>query len=730
VTDETTRPFETSWEHISLELVHLDLLLQREVLRWRDAFPKDNHDAFRTVYISDGEVDRLLDDPSVSREAGSSRIEDIETAGAALRRTIDRRRQRSLELHVYLSLPHLARVFGLTPLEERIVVICLAPELELKYERIYSYLQDDISRRNPSVDLVLRLLCDGPAQGIQLRGSLSQRSVLFRSQILRSQETGDQHLPARTIKLDEPIANFLLCVGRADAELPGCVQHADHPLPSTSFVQGLKSKLVDATKNHFQERAPSNLKLIFHFHGRGGTGKKTLAAAISDAIGALLLVADLRELLRHPASFEVALRAIFRQGLLTTAAVYLDHFEELLKDEANAGAYLEVVATCVDDFSWVTFIDAPEYWEPAGLFKDHRFLAVELPVPDVTARAKLWEELAGKSCGAGPDVVDWPELAAKFQLTPGQMKNALTAARNYVHLRGGAGITVDDLNRGCRSQSNQSLATLSRKLAPRYTWPDITLPDNSLAQMREICGQMRHRQTVYESWGFGEKHSLGRGLCVLFFGPSGTGKTMAVEIIASELMLDAYKIDLSTVVSKYIGETERNLRKVFDEAETSNAILFFDEADALFGKRSEVKDAHDRYANIEINYLLQRMEEYQGLAILATNLRKNIDDAFFRRMHFAVEFPLPGQADRYAIWKQHFPSSAPVSADLDFDFLASRLNVTGGNIKNIVMNAAFLAAANSGAINMKHVVHATRREFEKIGRLCTDADFTPYHHLL
>jgi SpoVK/Ycf46/Vps4 family AAA+-type ATPase len=270
---------------------------------------------------------------------------------------------------------------------------------------------------------------------------------------------------------------------------------------------------------------------------------------------------------------------------------------------------------------------------------------------------------------------------------------------------------------------------LSRKLTPSFTWPDIVLPRNSMDQLREICGQMQHRQTVYGSWGFGEKHSLGLGLCVLLFGPSGTGKTMAVEIIANELNVDAYKIDLSTVVSKYIGETEKNLNRLFHEAETSNAILFFDEADALFGRRSEVKDAHDRYANIEINYLLQRMEEFRGLAILATNQRKNIDEAFFRRMHFAVEFPFPDQADRLAIWKQHFPASAPVAGDIDFNFLAGQFNVAGGNIKNIVVNAAFLAAANTGVIGMTQLVQATRREFQKIGRLCTDADFAPYHTL-
>ena len=287
-----------------------------------------------------------------------------------------------------------------------------------------------------------------------------------------------------------------------------------------------------------------------------------------------------------------------------------------------------------------------------------------------------------------------------------------------------------EVYRGCYAQSNQKLGASARKIAPQHGWGDIVLPPDGLAQLGEVCAQVRHRRKVYGEWGFDAKVSLSKGLCVLFYGPSGTGKTLAVEVIANELELEAYKIDLSTVVSKYIGETEKNLSAIFQEAETSNAILFFDEADALFGKRSEVKDAHDRYANIEINYLLQRMEEFEGMVVLATNLRKNIDEAFFRRMHFAVEFPFPDEQRRYRIWRQHFPEAVTVAEDVDFNFLASRLDLAGGSIRNVVLNAAFLAAANSGVIGMKHLIHAARREYEKLGRLCTEAEFSPYHSLL
>jgi SpoVK/Ycf46/Vps4 family AAA+-type ATPase len=246
------------------------------------------------------------------------------------------------------------------------------------------------------------------------------------------------------------------------------------------------------------------------------------------------------------------------------------------------------------------------------------------------------------------------------------------------------------------------------------------LPSDQIDQLKEICSQAKYRYVVYGQWGFDRKLSIGKGLNVLFSGPPGTGKTMASEVIANELGLDLYKIDLSQVVSKYIGETEKNLRHIFEEAQTSYAILFFDEADALFGKRSEVKDAHDRYANIEIGYLLQEMEAYDGIAILATNLRQNMDEAFVRRLQ-VVEFPFPDEKYRELIWKVIFPNEAPINDDVDFPLLAREANLAGGNIKNIALAAAFYAAAAGDDIRMHHLVAATRREYQKLGRTWNEA---------
>ena len=287
------------------------------------------------------------------------------------------------------------------------------------------------------------------------------------------------------------------------------------------------------------------------------------------------------------------------------------------------------------------------------------------------------------------------------------------------------GLSLPDLYAACRHQSCHRLGELAIKIEPRYGWNDVVLPENTLAQLHEICSQVRHRHRVLGEWRFERKLSYGKGLSALFVGPSGTGKTMAAEVIANELQLDLYKIDLSTVVSKYIGETEKNLAKIFGEAESSNAILFFDEADALFGKRTKVSDAHDRYANIETSYLLQKMESYAGVAILATNFQENIDEAFARRIRFLVDFPFPDAERRQQIWRTHFPAEAPTSREIDYAWLGQQLQITGGNIKNIALNAAFLAAEDGGEIAMDHVLRGAKREFEKIGKLWNEKEFVP-----
>jgi len=312
-------------------------------------------------------------------------------------------------------------------------------------------------------------------------------------------------------------------------------------------------------------------------------------------------------------------------------------------------------------------------------------------------------------------LIEWlPEaesglLARGFRVVP-EVASVLLAA-------GPVGPDVAQLKRKGRSE----LARLARRLEPNHSWDDLVLPADALAQLHEICGQHRHRGQVLEAWGFGERLSLGRGLTVLFSGSPGTGKTLAASVLARELGLELYRIDLSRVVNKYIGETEKNLERVFEAAVDAGAILFFDEADALFGKRSEVKDAHDRYANLEVAYLLQKMEEYEGVAILATNLRQNLDEAFVRRIRVIVEFPFPDEAQRRQIWARMLPDALPLAAELPLDLLARELRLSGAHIRNIALAAAYLAAEEGGGLSLCHIWRAARREYQKLGRAWDEA---------
>jgi SpoVK/Ycf46/Vps4 family AAA+-type ATPase len=359
---------------------------------------------------------------------------------------------------------------------------------------------------------------------------------------------------------------------------------------------------------------------------------------------------------------------------------------------------------------------------------DVDLVVLDVPAPGCPERLRLWAAAVGELVpppGAPGSPPDLPGLAATFRLTGGQIRGAVRTARGLAIARSPAAprVTDDDLYRAARLHSHRTLATLARHIVPRRGWDDLVLPADRTAQLREIVDQVRYRDVVYETWAFEQKTSGGHGLTVLFAGPPGTGKTMAAEVLAHTLGVDLYAIDLSMVVSKFVGETEKNLARIFDEATSSNAVLFFDEADALFGRRTQVRDAHDRYANLETSYLLQKLEEHEGVVVLATNLRKNMDEAFVRRLHATVDFPVPDVVDRLRLWHQVWPAETPRDPALDLELLARKVDLPGGNIRNIALAGAFLAAADGGLVTMEHLLHATRREYQKMGKVRTAGDF-------
>jgi SpoVK/Ycf46/Vps4 family AAA+-type ATPase len=479
----------------------------------------------------------------------------------------------------------------------------------------------------------------------------------------------------------------------------------------------LPAGLIQRLRRLAQEHRRPDVGLVLYFQGPYGVGKQTTAEALCQMLGVGLLVVDGERVLHNDAeAFATTVRLLAREALFQRAALYWSNFDALLGDDRRP--WREALLRMLETRQGVTFLAGEAVWEPADALHTVSFLRFELPRPVYSERVELWKTVLDDAIPQAPDI-DLQALANSFRFSGGQIRDAAATAHNLARRRDADHtlVTMADLTAACRLQSNRKLATLAHKVTPHYGWDDIILPPDRVQQLREICDAVKYRARVYDTWGFDRRLSLGKGLSILFAGASGTGKTMAAEVLAGALGLDLYKIDLATVVSKYIGETEKNLAGIFAEAETANAILFFDEADALFGKRSEVRDAHDRYANIEIGYLLQRMETYEGVVILATNLRKNMDDAFVRRLAVIVEFPLPSAEDRRRIWEAVWPPDTPRSPDLDLEVLARRFELSGGNIRNIALAAAFLAAADQGVVTMAHLMHAVRREYQKMGRV-------------
>jgi hypothetical protein len=718
------RPYRNHHEHLEDELHWIDLLIQ---LRTRTLALQDQAApaASRAVYITPAEVEWLLrhgdaaspDDPA----AAETRAELLR-----LRAEIDRRVERSLESGLFLPLLQLAHLFGLSPFEREAIVICLAPELRRKYDRLYAYLQDDVTRKRPSVDLVLELLCETEAQRWEARRCLTDGATLLRAGLLR--KVDDPHSPsgssglAQFLKLDARIGEFLLGGNQVDARLTGVCQvlrpsGGDGPPIDAAITAGVW-RLIE---HHMAPDHSDARKLVVHLHGPRGVGKRELALHVCGRLNTFLLGIDAELLLAKGPEGEALQRLAFREGLLQQAFLYVEHCDVLLREAGRP--LLKALHHLISEFGSLVFLSGRARWDDEEVFADFRVHSTELPLPDVPARTVVWERALADQT---PDAATWAaQLAAQFRLTPGQIRQAVELARNRRLVETKEGAAVADLAAACREQSRHKLRELAARIEPHYGWDDLVLPDDRAAHLREICSQVRHQHRVFGTWGFGKKLNHGKGLSILFSGQPGTGKTMAAQVMANDLELDLYKVDLSGVVSKFIGETEKNLARVFDEAETSNAILFFDEADALFGKRTEVSDAHDRYANIETSYLLQKMEEYEGIVILATNLRENMDDAFVRRIRFIVDFPFPTEADRQRIWETHFPTEAPRSPEIDCSCLARDFKVAGGTIKNIVLNAAFLAAADGGIISPHHLRQGTKREFEKTGKLWAGRDVSP-----
>lgn len=721
--------FADSLTHLLAEMERVDLLIRLQIARRLQLQTEDEQ--FRGLYISQEEVEALLRKPVGMPQwlAPASGVDaDPEARLQVLEAGLRERRQKSRSDGIELRLERLREHFGLSDTDVDILLVCMAVELDLRYEKLYAYLQDDLNRKKAGVELLLNLLAPSIEHSVTARRHFLADAPLLRFRLIELLEDASSlpsPLLSKAVKVDDRIVRYLLEVDGIDGHIGSYVELADQDedlvhLPLDADVkQGLMRLALNTS-------AWGNV--VLHLQGSSVADKESVAQALCRQCRRPLLVVDLERLVAESeaSSFEKMLTLVHREARLLQAAVFWKGVEALRSEQRRG--MLATFARSLTETPSIAFLDAEAAQDSAhaNALQDVSYFTVMLPQPGFIERAKTWQNaLEEHGDGVTVQPKDIAELAVKFKFSHSQIRSASATARNLARWRNPEfrSITLDELYEACRAHSSKKLSTLAHKVALKYKWDDIVLPMDRTEQLREICNHVKYRERVYSEWGFDRKLAMGKGLCVLFAGPSGTGKTMSADIIAGELGLDLYKIDLSSVVSKYIGETEKNLSRIFEEAEASNAILFFDEADALFGKRSEVKDSHDRYANVETGYLLQRMEEYEGIVILASNFRKNMDDAFIRRLHFTVEFPFPNETDRRRIWESIWPDATPREPELDLDFLARNFQVTGGNIRNIALSAAFLAADDNGIVGMRHLVRALQREYQKMGKLVSESDF-------
>ncbi len=604
------------------------------------------------------------------------------------------------------ALEQLLQRFGLTTFERDLLLLCAGFELDRRFGDLIGRLQKPHSgdlrfveppRRTPDFSLALSILDDGHWS------ALAPHSVLRRARLIEIEATGP--LASRSITIEEVVLHYLTGLTQLDERLLPFLRPVSPPSLLTTGQEQTINRAVAAWSQATTSRPPA-IQLL----GLDEATRRGLAAATCFQAGLTPFVLDLDALPQAAVEREPLLDLWARDAILGDLALVVE-----LDDLETHSTALKTTRRLVERLPGCVILSGD-----AVLGATDRSLARVEAAPATQAEQHgLWTAALGPAALSLNGQLD--RLVQQFTLTPSAIREITDEAHGETH-GGTLGGEPDagELWRACRRHARGGLDDLAQRIPAAASWDHLVLPEPQLKVLRQVATHVRQRARVYEDWGFANRSPRGLGISALFAGTSGTGKTMAAEVLAGELELDLYRIDLSATVSKYIGETEKNLRRIFDAAEASGAILLFDEADALFGKRSEVKDSHDRYANLEISYLLQRIEAYRGLAILTTNLQRNLDDAFVRRLRFILQFPHPGSAERAAIWQRIFPPQTPIDS-LDTSKLA-RLSVTGGHIKSIALHAAVLAADDNTGVTMRHVLQAAHAEYAKLGKSLSDGE--------
>ncbi|MBT2368685.1 ATP-binding protein [Streptomyces sp. ISL-10] len=674
----------------------------RHAVAVRRAAEPDPDDPYRGQYLTPDAVARILDEPG---GLGVPAHEPWQPAAGSV-------------------LDGLARRFGLSPLDLDLLLVALAPDLDARFERLYGFLNDDLTRRRPTVGLALELCgLPGAASG---RFRIAPGAPLVAGGLVEVTEPERPPL-SRVLAVPDRVTGHLLRSTRPDARLAGVLGAArEDPTAEEADVRRTAAA------------AGTGVGLV-HLRTRGGDAAG-LATAALHAAGLRPLVLDAAALARRAGDVPELARVAALEARLTGAGIVLGPLEALPGEPAERARTLGALCAALRGIPLITH--GTVGWAPEWAADTPVALTVAAPSPE--RQAARWrhaleraaddnsddgfDHIPGGGSGDGLAIGDVDKLAeavAAHRLDSGQVRRAADVAVRTAAIAGRP-VGPDDLRTAVRAQNGAGLDRLARRVEPGVGWDDLVLPPTTHRRLRELALRARHREQVLGQWGMRPGGGRGRGVIALFAGESGTGKTMSAEVVAADLGMDLYVVDLSTVVDKYVGETEKNLERIFTEASAVNAVLLFDEADAIFGKRSAVKDAHDRHANIESAYLLQRMESFDGIAVLTTNLRANLDEAFTRRLDVVADFPVPDSGQRLALWERCLGGRLPRADDLDLAFCADRFELAGGSIRACAVTAAYLAAEAGSPLTMRQLVTAVAQEYRKLGRLVLEGEFGPY----
>lgn len=707
--------YEHPHEHLLAELRRFDLILLAYLSALRpatDAAKEEHEDVKASLVASLGDGDA----------SAWGRLDDVE---AALRRQVESIRhdvRASLARGKRLPVVELCRALELDAHSLGILFLTCAPHFDRKYARVFSYLQGSRTATAPRVELALDLFARDSAQRFELRRTFEPASTLLRSGHVRLSGSDD----------DVPLLDREL---HASARLVRHVMGHDTPDHLVAAMTPTEP-LVAPTRG--QQEALARFAHVWQSEQRPGAvavmvtddyeGIVTGARMLAQERGVPLVAVDLAKPTALRVAVETRVGEAFREATLRGALLCVAGYSQL-QDSERESAARELAANLETFIGPCILVSdlAMRLWHE---LRRRPLIELSPAPPEIDERMALWKDQLSQLNHTATDV---GELAWRYRIGAPEIRDAVRLAEADVNSREGSlrELLPPALVQACRSRTRRDLDTLAQSLKPRGEWSDLILPDTSQQQLRELVQHLKHHDLVFRTWGLRTKVLQGDGVAALFAGPPGTGKTMASALIARELGRELFRIDLASVVSKYIGETEKNLEKVFAAAHRSNAVLFFDEADALFGKRTEVKDAHDRHANVETSYLLQKIESFDGVVILATNFKRNVDEAFLRRMAVVVDFPMPDAAERKRLWQSLIPVSMPHDRDIDFDFLARRFELSGGHIKNVIQTAAMTAAEDRPpVVKFAHLLVALQKELRKLGRVSDQADFGQYRGLV